>query len=117
MRLIIAGSRTFNDYIFLKDKMDAILKNVTEEIEIVSGACHGVDLMGEAYAKDRGYRVRIFEADWATIGKGAGWKRNNEMAAYATHCVCFWDGESKGTAMMIEIATRVGLNLRVIKYL
>jgi hypothetical protein len=117
MRLIIAGGRDFNDYELLKEKVDYILSNKPKDnIEIVSGTARGADILGERYAKEKGYKIMEFPAKWGQYGKSAGYKRNEEMANYASHCVCFWDGESKGTKHMIDIAKRERLNLRVIKY-
>lgn len=114
IRLIIAGSRTFEDFDLLRSKLDHFLGDKTD-VEIVSGACRGADILGEVYARNRGFPIKPFPADWAT-GRGAGLKRNNDMACYATHCVCFWDGISKGTAHMIDIARAHGLVVRVVRF-
>jgi len=117
MRLIIAGGRDFNNYELLKKKLDLILINkVGEDIEIVSGKARGADSLGERYAKEKGYSVKEFPAKWNEYGKRAGYLRNEEMALYATHCVCFWDGESKGTKHMIDLAKKQNLNLRIVRY-
>lgn len=115
MKLIIAGSRNFNDYQFLKITIDCILVNIDEEIEIVSGACRGADKLGELYAMEYGYPIKTFTPDWKNNKLGAGFKRNMQMAKYATHCIVFWDGESKGTKHMIDLANKYNLPLRVIK--
>lgn len=116
MRLIIAGGREFNDYELLKEKLGHLLINNTDDVEIVSGKARGADSLGEKYAKEKGYLIKEFPADWNKHGKAAGYLRNKEMAEYATHCVCFWDGESKGTKHMIDLANKMGLELRIIKY-
>jgi hypothetical protein len=117
MRVIIAGGRDFNDYELLKEKVDYILRNrQDEDIEIVSGKARGADSLGERYAKERGYKIKEFPADWDTHKKAAGYIRNQEMANYAGHCICFWDGQSRGTKHMIDIAKREKLNIRVIRY-
>jgi len=116
MKLIIAGSRTFTDYQYLKKYLDIILSTVDEDIEIVSGACRGVDKLGELYAREYGYPVKLFTPDWKKNKLGAGPIRNKQMAEYATHCVCFWDGESKGTLHMINTAKNYNLTLRVINF-
>lgn len=113
-KIIIAGGRTFNDYHLLKSKLDIILSNLTD-IEIVSGACRGADILGERYAKEHNHGIKYFPADW-TKGKGAGFTRNNQMARYATHLVAFWDGSSKGTAHMIDTAKQYNLHVRVVRY-
>jgi len=116
MRLIVAGGREFNDYELLKEKLDNLLINNTDDVEIVSGKARGADSLGEKYAKEKGYTVKEFPAKWNEYGKRAGYLRNEEMALYATHCVCFWDGESKGTKHMIDLAKKSNLNLRVVSY-
>lgn len=116
MKLIIAGSRTFTDYQYLKKHLDLFLSQVDEDIEIVSGACRGVDKLGELYAREYGYPVKLFTPDWKKHKLVAGPKRNIQMAEYATHCVCFWDGESKGTLHMINTAKRYDLKLRIVNF-
>lgn len=113
MKLIVAGSRGFSDYSLLKSKLDYYLKNVTEQIEIVSGTAKGADTLGERYAKEKGYQIKQFPADWS-LGKKAGYLRNVEMAQYATHCICFWDGQSSGTKLMIELCKLKGIVLRIV---
>ena len=114
MKLIIAGSRTFTDYQFLKTTLDKILSTVSEEIEVVSGACRGTDKLGELYARQYGYPVKLFTPNWDKYKLGAGFRRNIQMAEYATHCVVFWDGQSKGAKHMIDTANRYDLPTRVI---
>lgn len=42
--------------------------------------------------------------------------RSQEMAENADALVAFWDGESKGTEHMINIAKEKGLKVRVITF-
>lgn len=116
IKIIIAGSRNFNSYKFLKKKMDFLLQNVDEEIIIHSGGARGADLLGEQYAKEKDYSLAIYKANWRPNGiydNTAGYKRNELMAQESTHCVCFWDGHSKGTKHMINLAQQYDLKLRV----
>lgn len=130
MKLIIAGGRSFDDYLFLKQKLDTILANISEPITILSGRCNsgvttfttggginvcGVDGLGERYAKENNYPVDPYPANWVKYDKAAGPKRNYEMAEKATHAVCFWDGSSIGTANMIKYAKWKGVKTRVIQ--
>ena len=114
MKVIIAGGREFSDYELLKSKCDYILSNQTE-IEIVSGAARGADALGEQYASERGFLVKQFPADWS-IGKSAGHVRNKQMAQYADALIAFWDGKSKGTGHMIDLAKEQNLKVRVFNY-
>jgi hypothetical protein len=114
-KVIIAGGRDFSDYQLLVEKCDKYLANKTN-IEIVSGTAKGADSLGERYAKERGYSVKTFPADWAAFGKRAGYLRNEQMANYANALIAFWDGESRGTKHMIDIATEKGLLVKVVPY-
>ena len=113
-KVIVAGSRHFDDYPFLCWKLDRLLAQKIGDVEIVCGMARGADSLGEQYAKERGIPIRYFPADWQTLGKSAGYQRNVQMAAYADALVAFWDGKSRGTAHMIETARRHQLQIRVI---
>jgi len=115
MKVIIAGGRDFKDYDLLCRKADYYLSRQSE-IEIVSGTAKGADKLGERYAEERQYPIKRFPADWGTYGKKAGYIRNTEMAEYAEALIAFWNGTSKGTEHMINIATEKNLLIRVIKY-
>ena len=115
-RVIIAGSRSFDDYELLVRKMDMLLQNITDEIAVVCGEARGADTLGKRYALERGYRVLSYPADWDTYGKRAGYMRNITMAENADALVAFWDGESRGTKHMIDIARQYGLSTRIIRY-
>ncbi|UMB52433.1 DUF2493 domain-containing protein [Lutibacter sp. A64] len=114
MKLIIAGTRTFNDYKKLCTECDNILQD-QNNIEIVSGAYYkGADKLGEQYAKERGYKITRFPANWKRYRRAAGPKRNEQMAEYADTLIAFWDGKSRGTKNMIELAKTRGLKVRTI---
>ena len=120
-RVIVAGSRTATSeatYRLLEQKLDRILKNksVTHDIVIVSGTASGADRLGERYAASRTYRVDRYPADWTTFGKRAGYLRNEEMAMNADALVALWDGESRGTQHMINIAKEHYLPTRIINF-
>lgn len=115
MRVIVAGSRTFSNYELLKEKLDFFLKNRLPDVEIISGTAQGADKLGERYAIENNLICKQFPADW-TIGKSAGYKRNIEMASYSNCLIAFWDGTSKGTQHMINIAKGKKLIVRVVQY-
>lgn len=116
-KVIVAGSREFNDYKLLEARLIHFFHGKTpSEVEIVSGGARGADKLGERFAKETGCKLTIMNADWDTYGKSAGYRRNAEMAKYAEACVIFWDGVSKGTKHMIELAKRENLDLVIIKY-
>ena len=115
-RVIIAGTRDFSNYQLLRDKCDAILsaKGQDSNIVVVSGTARGADRLGERYARERGYQIRQFPADWLNDEKKAGPIRNAKMADNADALIAFWDGQSRGTKNMIDTAKRKGLAVRTI---
>lgn len=118
-RIIIAGGRDFKDYELLKRQVDKIIELLIADnftIEIVSGTANGADKLGERYAKERGYKIAYFPANWDKFGKRAGYIRNEEMAIYAQALIAFWDSKSKGTKHMIDLAEKHNLPTRIIKY-
>lgn len=117
-KVIIAGTRSFADYSLLRSSCDKYLsqKGQTHDIVIVSGMAKGADRLGEQYARERGYQVQQFPADWEKNGRAAGYMRNADMANYSDALIAFWDGQSKGTQNMIETARKKGLAVRVINY-
>lgn len=115
MRLIIAGTRSFNDYKMLRFLALDFIKD-EKDVEIVSGMAQGADKLGEQFAKEFGFPIKQFPANWALYGRSAGPIRNEEMAQYATHCLCFWDGQSSGTKSMMNLAKEYGLKLATVLY-
>lgn len=85
-------------------------------IEIVSGTAKGADSLGEKFANNMGYKIKTFPPAWEEFGKAAGYIRNKEMAEYADALIVFWDGESKGTKHMIDLATKKNLKIKIIRY-
>ena len=116
MKIIIAGGRDFTDYEKLYIECDNILQDLNT-IEIVSGAYYiGADKLGEQYAKERGYKITRFPANWNKYGKAAGPKRNEQMANYADALIAFWDGKSRGTKNMIQLAKSRRLKVKICYY-
>lgn len=118
LKIIIAGSRDFDDYALVKSRMAFYLSNQKlSDVEIVSGGARGADALGERLARDFNLKLKIFPADWEKHGKKAGYLRNEQMAQYADCLVAFWDGESRGTKHMIDLANGFKLKVRVVEYL
>lgn len=115
MKVIIAGGRDFEDYNKLCQVCDYMLSKQSD-IEIVSGTANGADTLGEKYAKEKGYPIAKFPADWNKYGKSAGYKRNAKMAEYADALIAFWNGKSKGTKHMIDLANKAKLKIKICYY-
>lgn len=111
MRLIIAGSRCFEDPATLEEAFQKLSEDCDwpEITEVVSGTARGVDRLGEAWAAQRGIPVKRFPADWAVHGKTAGFIRNALMVEYVAPdgaLLAIYDGTSAGTHDVINRAKR-----------
>lgn len=118
MRVLIAGGRDFCNYDMLCQMVDAALVGRTD-VTIVSGRARGADQLGERYARERGYAVDYFPAQWDKHGKAAGMIRNKQMIDSLSSddlVLCFWDGLSRGTKNTIDTARKRGIKTGVARY-
>tara|TARA_R110000737_G_scaffold337022_2_gene356960 strand:+ start:2447 stop:2806 length:360 start_codon:yes stop_codon:yes gene_type:complete len=119
MKVIIAGGRDFEDVPLMKGSFGSLcglLQQPLSPVEVVSGGARGADACGEYVASEVFLPVKVFPADWGKHGKSAGYIRNSEMADYADVLLAFWDGKSKGTKHMIDLALKKGLLVKVVRY-
>lgn len=106
MRTIIAGSRECTN---MQCLLEAIDKCSWEITEVVCGMARGADWLGFVWAKRNQISIREFPANWSLYGKSAGYRRNVEMAENADALIALWDGKSRGTQHMINIARQRNL--------
>lgn len=103
MKVIIAGSRQIIDYQIV---VDALINANFVVTQVVSGTARGVDKLGEQWAIKNNIPIKRFPANWDRYGKSAGYIRNEQMAEYAEGLVAIWNGYSKGTGHMIDLARK-----------
>jgi len=113
MRTIIAGSRSIIEYKKLEDAIEFCRKADWIPTTILSGGDRGADALGEQFAKAYGLPLEIYPAQWEKYGRSAGYERNGEMASKAELLIALWDGESRGTKHMIDLARKNGLKIHV----
>lgn len=114
-KLIIAGSRGWTDYQAVIDAVRSFYKKykISGKLrppKIISGTARGADQLGERLAKDYNLELLLMPAKWNEHGKSAGYKRNEEMAKIADGCIVFWDGESRGSQHMVNLAEQYKLD-------
>lgn len=120
-RVIIAGSRDcpLEDR-GLYEAVRAMLFTETadQDIEIVSGGARGADKFGERFATEHSLPLKVCKANWDKYGKRAGYLRNIEMAELddVRELIILWDGVSKGSKHMIDIALARCIKTTVIFY-
>ena len=105
MKLIIAGSRTFTDYPLLCQVLAPDRRRITQ---VITGGARGADRLGYRWAWKHVVPSQHFRAEWERFGKAAGVRRNHQMAQAGDVLVAFWDGQSPGTAHLIQCMRALG---------
>lgn len=138
IRIIIAGGRDFCNYDYLSRSVLDVISSLgtrnkhsgigkfeagtQHKVEFISGTAAGADRLGERFALSLNAQVHRFPADWNTYRKSAGYIRNEQMAKFAISddsygvLIAFWNGESKGTKHMIDLAKKHGLEVCIFYY-
>lgn len=120
MRVLVCGSRHFNDYSKLCLEMDRISTEYDfdnrQPITIIHGAARGADTLAGRYAEECGFDVRAFPALWDKYGKSAGPIRNALMLSEGKPdlCIAFRGPNSRGTQNMINQAEKAGVKTMVV---
>lgn len=100
MKLVIAGSRTFN--LSTTDLWSIlIMANMDRRVTtIISGGAPGIDSTARQMAIEYKINRSEYSADWDNYGLAAGPMRNRRMATEGDELLIVWDGQSKGSANM-----------------
>ena len=116
-KVIIAGCRDYNNYDEAKEYIDFCISRIKKEYTLIflSGGCKGADAIGERYAKENGFDVEKYPAQWKVYGRSAGPKRNKNMAEVSDYIICFWDEKSRGTKSLIDCAIECGKPIKIKK--
>ena len=112
MNLAIVGTRTFNNYLFLEEKIDLIIRTENlKDVVIISGGARGADLLAKKYAENKNLLYIEFTPNWDMFGKAAGPIRNTEIVKSADLLIAFWNGISSGTKDSITKAEAKGIKV------
>lgn len=111
-RVLICGSRNWTNPNAVYDK----LRGRPDVDVVIEGCASGADRYAESAAFRLERKVEHYPADWTTYGKRAGYVRNRKMLAegWPDEVWAFWDGESRGTKNMVELARAAGVTVEVI---
>ena len=110
LRIAIVGSREFGNLKLVEN----FVKHLPENCLIVSGGANGVDKCAENIASMCSVPTKIYKPDWKTLGKAAGFIRNEKIVDDCDICVAFWDLKSHGTLNSINWAKKKNKLLIVI---
>lgn len=111
------GGRLFRDYLSVLDVMKQMHTKYPNMMVISGDAKDGPDNMAIFAAKQLKIPYQKMPADWNKHGKAAGMIRNVDMAEYSDIGLGWWDGKSKGTKHMAEVALpNAGKPVKVKRY-
>lgn len=119
MKILVAGSRDFNNSIVF---MEAMINVVCElqyhlefrlkELEIIHGGAKGTDMMADMFARGYGIKTKVIKPNWkgksGVYDNSAGIKRNIQMVDYLktgkenNFFIGFSLNKSKGTESTIK---------------
>ncbi len=114
MKLIVAGSRRITDYNVVKEAIDGLVAQGMAITTIIEGTARGVDRLASRYAQEHALENIRVPAEWKLYQRGAGIQRNRRMAEMGDAMLALWDGRSRGTMNMIQIAKSLGLPVTVV---
>lgn len=115
MKIVVSGSRNLSD----KEKVFGALDRLHSQRSIellVHGGQKGADSLANEWADARNVPVKVYNADWKTLGKEAGPKRNQEMLdKEGPHGVVAFPEGGPGTKNMMNLAENHGIPVKVVE--
>ena len=115
-KLLIAGSRDFDDREMLYSKLDSIT-SVRAPGLVITGGARGADALGYQWGQARRFGTHVEPAAWELYGKSAGFIRNQrmvEMLGSGDLVVIFYgpNGLTRGSSHTRDLALSAGIETR-----
>lgn len=114
MRVLVCGDRNWSDKKKIRARLSLCLVGTT----IIHGAARGADSIAGEVARELGFEVCEFPAEWERFGRAAGPIRNRQMIeeGHLDYILAFHSdlSKSKGTKNMVEQAKKVGIPVEII---
>ena len=108
-RILICGDRNWSDY----EMIDKFISSLPKDSIVINGVAKGADLAGDKAAKQYGFEVLEFPADWAQFSRSAGPIRNSQILREGkpTRVVAYHNDlqNSRGTKHMVSISLKKGV--------
>lgn len=121
MRILITGSRNWNDAAAMQAALAKILVEFLENPvgtrmpTLVHGDCEGADLMAAAWWTALRMPTESHPANWKELGRAAGPIRNQKMVDLgADLCLAFPMPKSRGTWDCVRRAREAGIPVEII---
>ena len=110
MRILVCGGRNYNDY---EQMREVLFQNVYPGDTIIHGDARGADKLSEEVAQPY-VTFERYPANWSEYGKSAGYVRNKLMLEQGKPDLVIAFPGGKGTANMVELATKANIPVRYI---
>jgi hypothetical protein len=115
-RVIVTGSKTFEDYQFIRCKLDELLNDM-KDVVILSGEETGIETLSEKYAVEKGLDISRFPINWDDHGRSAGIIRNGLMYGTADYAIIFWDGQkNSNTGYSVGAAKQYRVPYKIVRH-
>ena len=122
MKILVCGDRNWTNKKAIRRELKRFGDNYIPQIGgfvVIHGAAKGADTIAGEVAKELGYKVQVFLAQWARYGKGAGPVRNLKMLKKGKpdQVLAFHENitMSRGTKHMIELAKSESVPVKIFK--
>jgi hypothetical protein len=117
LKLAVVGSCNFADAVIMSRVLDDY-RAVHSDFTIITGAAKGADTLAAAYAVKHGLPLIQFAPPAADVTATPGAtvtqpSRGRQIVDAAGEMVAFWE-ESRGTKVLIELARKKGIAVRVV---
>jgi hypothetical protein len=115
-RILVCGGRDFKCREQLFQMLDTLAGVSDEEplgepVVIIHGAARGADSLADEWAVINWQTIEEYKAEWDKYGKRAGYIRNKRMLDEGKPDLVVAFPGGKGTAMMVDIATKAGVKV------
>ena len=116
MKVLVCGGRNFRDRELLVKTLDPLYWGHEPRItHLIEGEAYGADKMSAWWASAYDIKIERYPANWALHGKAAGYIRNKQMLEEGKPDLVIAFPGGKGTAMMVELAKKAGVEVREIE--
>lgn len=110
-RILVCGGRDYDDRSGLYIALDEFRRR-RPVAAVITGGARGADSMADDWAAMRGIPIRQrYHADWRQHGRSAGPIRNRKMLAESKPTVVIAFPGGRGTADMVAIARKAGVEV------
>ncbi len=112
MKVLVCGDRHWLGWAAIERE----LKRLPEGTTVIHGAAQGADTIAAALGVRLGLHMKAVPAEWERFGRAAGPIRNKWMLGMEPDLVLAFHNDirqSKGTANMIAIARKKGIEVRL----